>query len=297
MFWRTVRGMIPHKTARGAAAMERLKTFEGVPPPYDHKKRMVVPQALRVLRLKPGRKYCTVGRLGHEFGWKYQDVVARCVFMNLPPISLRFWTLLNWFSGRTCTDTLPQTRGAPQGQGCRILRAQEGRKEIIGRGPKDCQGRRQDQGAARCLRLLDACGKRDRSSSSRFTSWVLCNVVKSALEDVSSLKSHWPALLLCSAIVARENSKRYSKKHTNQYRATPPTRQRQFQCYEGEYSAALNKIISPTCTANRAMPYIYDTFRAIFQAYFPVTHKLDFLVPISSVNPHADLPHTFPMLL
>ncbi|PSK60156.1 60S ribosomal protein L16 [Elsinoe australis] len=77
MFWRTVRGMIPHKTARGAAAMERLKTFEGVPPPYDNKKRVVVPQALRVLRLKPGRKYCTVGRLGHEFGWKYQDVVSR----------------------------------------------------------------------------------------------------------------------------------------------------------------------------------------------------------------------------
>ncbi|QDS73909.1 60S ribosomal protein L16 [Venturia effusa] len=77
MFWRTVRGMIPHKTARGKAAMERLKTFEGIPPPYDHQKRMVVPQALRVLRLKPGRKYCTVGRLGHEFGWKYQDVVAR----------------------------------------------------------------------------------------------------------------------------------------------------------------------------------------------------------------------------
>ncbi|KAK1059234.1 60S ribosomal protein L16A [Friedmanniomyces endolithicus] len=77
MFWRTVRGMIPHKTERGAKAMERLKVFEGVPPPYDRKKRMVVPQALRVLRLKPGRKYCTVGRLGHEFGWKYRDVVAR----------------------------------------------------------------------------------------------------------------------------------------------------------------------------------------------------------------------------
>jgi len=77
IFWRTVRGMIPHKTARGAAALERLKTFEGIPPPYDKKKRVVVPQALRILRLKPGRKYCTVGRLGHEFGWKYQDVVAR----------------------------------------------------------------------------------------------------------------------------------------------------------------------------------------------------------------------------
>lgn len=77
IFYKTVRGMIPHKTARGAAALERLKVFEGVPPPYDKVKRVVVPQALRVLRLKPGRKYCTVGRLSHEVGWKYQDVVAR----------------------------------------------------------------------------------------------------------------------------------------------------------------------------------------------------------------------------
>ncbi|KAG7007529.1 hypothetical protein G7Y79_00009g026380 [Physcia stellaris] len=77
IFYKTVRGMIPHKTARGAAAMERLKVFEGVPGPYDKKKRMVVPQALRVLRLKPGRKYCTVGRLSHEVGWKYKDVVER----------------------------------------------------------------------------------------------------------------------------------------------------------------------------------------------------------------------------
>lgn len=57
--------------------MERMKVFEGIPPPYDKKQRMVVPQALRILRLKPGRKYCTVGRLSHEVGWKYQDVVAR----------------------------------------------------------------------------------------------------------------------------------------------------------------------------------------------------------------------------
>jgi len=64
IFYKAVRGMIPHKTARGAAAMERLKVFEGVPPPYDKVKRMVVPRALRVLRLKQG------GRR------KYQDVVA-----------------------------------------------------------------------------------------------------------------------------------------------------------------------------------------------------------------------------
>jgi hypothetical protein len=71
--------MIPHKTARGTAALNRLKVFEGVPPPYDRKKRVVVPQALRVLRLRPGRKYCSVGRIAHEFGWKHQDVVERSV--------------------------------------------------------------------------------------------------------------------------------------------------------------------------------------------------------------------------
>ena len=56
IFWRTVRGMVPHKTERGKAAMKRLQTFEGVPPPYDKKKRMVIPSALKVVRLKPGRK-------------------------------------------------------------------------------------------------------------------------------------------------------------------------------------------------------------------------------------------------
>lgn len=77
MFLHTIRGMIPHKTARGAHALERLKAFEGIPPPYDTMKRMVVPQALRVLRLRPGRKYCSIGRLASEVGWKYQDVVKR----------------------------------------------------------------------------------------------------------------------------------------------------------------------------------------------------------------------------
>merc|ERR1711964_390897 len=75
MFWRTVRGMVPHKTERGKEAMKRLQTFEGVPPPYDKKKRMVVPSAPKVLRLKPGRKFCSLGRLSHDVGWKYQDVI------------------------------------------------------------------------------------------------------------------------------------------------------------------------------------------------------------------------------
>jgi len=63
---RAVRGMIPHKTARGAAALQRLKVYEGVPPPYDRKKKLVIPDALRVLRLKPGRKYATLKRISSE---------------------------------------------------------------------------------------------------------------------------------------------------------------------------------------------------------------------------------------
>eukprot|EP00178_Gracilaria_changii_P026018 TRINITY_DN79944_c0_g1_i1.p2 TRINITY_DN79944_c0_g1~~TRINITY_DN79944_c0_g1_i1.p2 ORF type:complete len:216 (+),score=27.47 TRINITY_DN79944_c0_g1_i1:22-669(+) len=75
MFARVVRGMIPHKTARGAAAMSRLKVFEGIPPPYDKKKRVVVPAALRILRVKPERRYTKLTRIAHEFGWKHQSLI------------------------------------------------------------------------------------------------------------------------------------------------------------------------------------------------------------------------------
>ncbi|RKP24648.1 60S ribosomal protein L16 [Syncephalis pseudoplumigaleata] len=77
IFFRTVRGMVPHKTARGAAALNRLKVFEGIPPPYDTVKRVVVPSALRVVRLQPGRKYCTLSRLAREVGWKYEEVINK----------------------------------------------------------------------------------------------------------------------------------------------------------------------------------------------------------------------------
>merc|ERR1712126_507298 len=73
--FKVVRGMIPHKTKRGMEALNRLKIFDGIPNPYDRQKRMVVPSALRVLKLKPGRKYCQIGRLSHETGWKYKPVI------------------------------------------------------------------------------------------------------------------------------------------------------------------------------------------------------------------------------
>ncbi|KAI9145781.1 60S ribosomal protein L16 [Paraphysoderma sedebokerense] len=77
IFYKAVRGMVPHKSPRGAAALSNLKVFEGIPPAYNKTKRMVVPEALRVLRLRPGRKYTTIKRISEEFGWKYSDVVSK----------------------------------------------------------------------------------------------------------------------------------------------------------------------------------------------------------------------------
>jgi large subunit ribosomal protein L13Ae len=40
-------------------------------------RRVVVPEALRVVRLAPGRKFTSLGRISQEVGWKYQSVVAK----------------------------------------------------------------------------------------------------------------------------------------------------------------------------------------------------------------------------
>ena len=107
--------MIPHKTKRGAAALARMKVFEGVPPPYDKVKRMVIPDALkfvpftlfssffivsqtflllcnnhsffyfRVLRLQAGHKYCLLGRLSSEVGWNHYDTIKVSISFFLQP--------------------------------------------------------------------------------------------------------------------------------------------------------------------------------------------------------------------
>mmetsp|Transcript_51788 Transcript_51788/g.71130 ORF Transcript_51788/g.71130 Transcript_51788/m.71130 type:complete len:202 (-) Transcript_51788:60-665(-) len=77
ILWRTIRGMVPHKTPRGAAALDRLKCFEGIPHPYDRKKRMVMPHALKVTRLRPERRYCRLADLSNDFGWKHKNLIAR----------------------------------------------------------------------------------------------------------------------------------------------------------------------------------------------------------------------------
>ena len=77
MFWRAVRGMIPHKTARGVQALRRLKVFNGIPRPYDVQKRQVVPSALRVLKLAPQRKFTVLGELAEQVGWTHRAALAK----------------------------------------------------------------------------------------------------------------------------------------------------------------------------------------------------------------------------
>lgn len=52
IFERTIRGMVPHKSPRGGEALSRLRCYEGVPEEYAKVKRMVVPDAYRVTRLR-----------------------------------------------------------------------------------------------------------------------------------------------------------------------------------------------------------------------------------------------------
>ena len=76
IFWKCTRGMLPHKLSRGADALGKLKVFEGIPFPYDQKKRMVIPDALRTLRLKARRNYCSLGDLASITGWTKAGIVA-----------------------------------------------------------------------------------------------------------------------------------------------------------------------------------------------------------------------------
>uniref|UniRef100_A0A2K5N4I1 60S ribosomal protein L13a n=1 Tax=Cercocebus atys TaxID=9531 RepID=A0A2K5N4I1_CERAT len=68
ILWQTVRDLLPCEIKGGQAALDRLQVFGGIPPPYDKKKRMVVPAALKVVCLKPTRKFACLGCLAQEVG-------------------------------------------------------------------------------------------------------------------------------------------------------------------------------------------------------------------------------------
>merc|ERR1712224_1184618 len=71
MVMRVIRGMLPHKHYRGSAAFQRIKCVEGIPEPFNSIKKVVVPDALRIQRLRPGRKFSNLGKLAGDLGWGY----------------------------------------------------------------------------------------------------------------------------------------------------------------------------------------------------------------------------------
>ena len=71
IFWRCVRGMVPHKLSKGADAMGRLKVFDGIPHPYDEKKKVVIPDALRKYT-----KTTNLGELASICGWTKGDIIS-----------------------------------------------------------------------------------------------------------------------------------------------------------------------------------------------------------------------------
>merc|ERR1712187_785660 len=75
LFFRALRGMLPHKTSSGAVALKRVSCYEGVPPQYDKIKRMIIPDALKITNLKNGRAVVKLGQISHSIGWKYARIV------------------------------------------------------------------------------------------------------------------------------------------------------------------------------------------------------------------------------
>merc|ERR1711887_524994 len=55
----------------------RVKCLEGIPEPFNSVKKMVVPDALRIQRLRPGRKFSNLGKLATDLGWGYMDIVSK----------------------------------------------------------------------------------------------------------------------------------------------------------------------------------------------------------------------------
>ena len=77
MIYKAIRGMIPHKTSRGAEALKRLHVYDGCPPRYSRVKKMVIPDALRALVMKPSSKYIRLGDLASQMGWNYGPLIRR----------------------------------------------------------------------------------------------------------------------------------------------------------------------------------------------------------------------------
>ena len=75
ILWRVIRGMLPHKTKRGAAALGRLKCFDGCPLSWNQKKKMVISDALKMVRLRPTSRFCEQGDISKGCGWTKSELL------------------------------------------------------------------------------------------------------------------------------------------------------------------------------------------------------------------------------
>merc|ERR1712038_1066042 len=69
--------MIPHKTARGKKMMALLHCYDGMPPRYQHIRKMRVITAYKALRMDPSRAMTSLGRLCVEFGWTHSKLMIK----------------------------------------------------------------------------------------------------------------------------------------------------------------------------------------------------------------------------
>ena len=75
MLWRTVRGMVPHKTKRGAAAFERFKSVRGHSPAVRHgASAPSSPRRSRCSASPPGTSTASSATCPTSVGWKHQAV-------------------------------------------------------------------------------------------------------------------------------------------------------------------------------------------------------------------------------
>lgn len=77
MLLRKIRGMIPHKTPIGAAALGRVKCFDGCPLTYNATKKFVVNDALKCVRMKPRSRYCCIGDVATVCGWTKGAIINK----------------------------------------------------------------------------------------------------------------------------------------------------------------------------------------------------------------------------
>lgn len=92
VFWKTIRGMLPHKTFKGSDALMRLKLYDGVPKSLNNIKKFIVPYALRTIRLAPGRKFANLGEILEDIGWKRKSEIEE-KDEKLKTLEKKFWNI------------------------------------------------------------------------------------------------------------------------------------------------------------------------------------------------------------